>query len=65
VVDPVIRLVPASLRVRVFSTGGNQGLPGVSIVVTAHDGGEPVTGTTDGNGDCYFGAMRAGWTVST
>lgn len=61
VVDPVIRLVPASLRVRVFSTGGNQGLPGVSIVVTAHDGGEPVTGTTDGNGDCYFGAMRAGW----
>ncbi len=61
VVDPVIRLVPASLRVRVFSTGGNQGLPGVSIVVTAHDGGEPITGTTDGSGDCYFGAMRAGW----
>lgn len=61
VVDPVIRLVPASLRVRVFSTGGNQGLPGVSIVVTAHDGGEPLTSITDGSGDCYFGAMRAGW----
>ncbi len=60
-VDPVIRLVPASLRVRVFSTGGNQGLPGVSIVVTAHEGGEPLNGVTDASGDCYFGAMRAGW----
>lgn len=61
IVDPVIRLVPASLRVRVFSAGGNQGLGGVSIVVTAHDGGESFTGTTDGSGDCYFGAMRPGW----
>lgn len=60
-ITPIFRMSPSSLRVRVFSQGGeNKGLAGVSIVVTPRDGGESVQGTTDGAGEYYFGALRAG-----
>ncbi len=57
---PVVRMTAISLRVRVFSSGATQPLAGVSVTVTSHDGGEPLTASTDSAGDCYFGGLHAG-----
>lgn len=60
VVSPVVQLVPFALRVRVFSAAGGKELPGVSVQVTPHEGGETYNDTTDASGECYFGALRPG-----
>jgi ligand-binding sensor domain-containing protein/AAA+ ATPase superfamily predicted ATPase len=60
VVTPQIRLSQISLRIRVFSDAGGKELPGVSIQLDPQEGGETLNATTDGSGECYFGALKPG-----
>lgn len=67
VAGPTIRITPVQLAVRVYSAGGKASstpLSGVSIVLTPHDGGESITGTTDGSGACFFSNLAVGTTYT-
>jgi ligand-binding sensor domain-containing protein/AAA+ ATPase superfamily predicted ATPase len=60
IATPLIRLIPISLRVRVFSAAGGQELPGVAVQVEHHEVEETETATTNRAGECYFTSLRPG-----